>query len=213
MSPDSVNDLKLEALQKVHRNRSRRQHSISVNGFSFLLQSIELVDSKWAVPANVSHRNKALWEGNIRTQRHLEGLPIQSPFFFLPHAKQAERENIFVIDKDQKTSFPDWSLELPTHTQNSPGWTVIFLRKAKVSQLMQQRVFCLYSNQRSEIKTSTCAENCILLISKSWRWRMPKNPLAVLKADLWGDFFISVLTALRKSLGKPIRELYKIIFW
>lgn len=31
---------------------------------------------------------------------------------------------------------------------------------------------------------------------------MPKNPLAALKADLWGDFIISVLTALRKGLGK-----------
>lgn len=28
---------------------------------------------------------------------------------------------------------------------------------------------------------------------------MPKNPLTALKADLWGDFIISVLTALRKA--------------
>lgn len=31
---------------------------------------------------------------------------------------------------------------------------------------------------------------------------MPKNPLSVLKADLWGDFIISVLIALRRRLGK-----------
>lgn len=60
LSPDSVNHLKLEALQKVYRNWSKRQHFISVNVFSFLRQKIKLVDSKWAVLANVNHHYKVL---------------------------------------------------------------------------------------------------------------------------------------------------------
>ena len=84
--------------------------------------------------------------------------------------------------------------------------------KVKVFKLMQQS-FLLTFQSKEWIKISTCAGNWTFLISKSWLWGKPKNPLTVLKADLWGDFIISVLTALRKSLGKPIRELYKIIFW
>lgn len=60
MSPDGVNHLKLVILQKVHRNWSKRQHFISVNVLFFLYQKIKLMDSKWAVLANVNHRNKAL---------------------------------------------------------------------------------------------------------------------------------------------------------
>ena len=76
-----------------------------------------------------------------------------------------------------------------------------------------QQSFLLTFQSKEWIKISTCAGDWTFLISKSWLWGKPKNPLTVLKADLWGDFIISVLTALRKSLGKPIRELYKIIFW
>lgn len=52
MNPDSVNHLKLQVLQKVYRNWSRRQHFISTNGFSFLLQRIILVGH---ILTNMSH--------------------------------------------------------------------------------------------------------------------------------------------------------------
>lgn len=63
MSPGSVNHLKLEVLEKVYRNWNRKQHFISVNGFSFVFQRIKLVGSKRAVLDNVSHHNNALWKG------------------------------------------------------------------------------------------------------------------------------------------------------
>ena len=91
------------------------------------------------------------------------------------------------------------------------GWWYS-LGKVKVFKLMQQS-FLLTFQSKEWIKISTCAGNCTFLISKSWLRGKPKNPLTVLKADPWGDSIISVLTVLRKSLRKPIKELYKIIFW
>lgn len=85
MSPDKDNHLKLKLFQKVYRNWSKRQHFISGNVLSFLCQKIKLVDSKWTFLASVNHGNKALQEGNMRTQRCLV-LPTLGPFSFLPHA-------------------------------------------------------------------------------------------------------------------------------